>query len=222
MALMKHQTKTELALQVLRERIQSGELAPGQRLQLTNLPAELGMSPTPIREALRLLQADGLVLYRPHQGIVVAENSPDQIDELVRLRCLLEAFAVELAVPRLTPSRLAELERLHERLLRAIEADHGTAITKGNHAWHWAIYETAESPVLLELIRRLWDAYPWRTMWVLPGRAEQSAHEHESVMEAIRRGDGTEAARRMGAHVGSGKDSLLARLVEHGSRDERS
>ncbi len=73
--LVDHKTKTELALQVLRDRIRTGELEPGQRLRLNDLTAELGMSPTPIREALRLLQADGLVDYRPHQGIVVAELS---------------------------------------------------------------------------------------------------------------------------------------------------
>ena len=85
-----HRTKTELALQILRDRIRTGALEPGRRLRLNLLTAELGMSPTPIREALRLLQADGLVTYRPHQGIVVAELSEPQTAEVIRLRCLLE------------------------------------------------------------------------------------------------------------------------------------
>jgi DNA-binding GntR family transcriptional regulator len=207
-----HKTKTELALQVLRDRIRTGELEPGRRLRLKDLTQELGMSPTPIREALRLLQADGIVDYRPHQGIVVAELSLQEIDDVLRLRRLLEPYAVELAVPNLTPARSRELERLHEKVLAAVASGRGTAVTDANAAWHWAIYEIAGSPHLKEFIRRLWDAYPWRTMWALPGRSEQSAVEHQAVMDAIAAGDAKLAAERLAAHLTSGEASLLDRL----------
>ena len=138
-----HRTKTELALQILRDRIRTGALEPGRRLRLNLLTAELGMSPTPIREALRLLQADGLVTYRPHQGIVVAELSEPQTAEVIRLRCLLEGSAVELAVASLTPAELRELERLHQRFLGAIEDGRGRDIVAGNEAWHHALYEAS-------------------------------------------------------------------------------
>jgi len=203
-----HRTKTELALQILRDRIRTGALEPGRRLRLNQLTAELGMSPTPIREALRLLQADGLVTYRPHQGIVVAELSEPQTAEVIRLRCLLEGSAVELAVASLTPARLRELERLHQRFLAASAAGRGREIVTGNEAWHHALYEASGSPLLVEFIRRLWDVYPWRTMWVLPGRAEQSAQEHEAIMEALRTGDGAAAAERLQAHITSGLTTL--------------
>jgi DNA-binding GntR family transcriptional regulator len=207
-----HKTKTELALQVLRDRIRTGELEPGRRLRLKDLTQELGMSPTPIREALRLLQADGIVDYRPHQGIVVAELSLQEIDDVLRLRRLLEPYAVELAVPNLTPARSRELERLHEKVLAAVASGRGTAVTDANAAWHWAIYDMAGSPHLKEFIRRLWDAYPWRTMWALPGRSEQSAVEHQAVMDAIATGDAKRAAERLAAHLTSGEASLLDRL----------
>jgi DNA-binding GntR family transcriptional regulator len=170
------------------------------------------MSPTPIREALRLLQADGLVIYRPHQGIVIAEPSPDEIADVVRLRCLLESFAVELAVPVLTPAQLRHLDQLHEKLLAAVAQGRGTELTKCNVAWHWAIYEAAGSAHLKELIRRLWDAYPWRTMWALPGRASESAAEHQAIMDAIAARDGRLAAERLRAHIASGEQLLLDRL----------
>ena len=139
--LVDHKTKTELALQVLRDRIRTGQFEPGQRLRLKDLTADLGMSPTPIREALRLLQADGFVDYRPHQGIVVAELSLSEVDGVLRLRRLLEPFAVELAVPALTRAQSRELERLHARLLAAVASGRGTAVSEYNAAWHWAIYE---------------------------------------------------------------------------------
>jgi DNA-binding GntR family transcriptional regulator len=214
-AQVRHQTKTELALNVLRQRIHRGELEPGRRLHLNVLTHELGMSPTPIREALRLLQADGIVVYRPHQGIIVAETSAEQTAEVITLRCLLEPLAVELALPRLFEAQLRDLERLHRRHLAAVESGRGTAMNQGNVAWHWAIYDAAGSPLLSEFIRRLWEAYPWRTMWVLPDRAEQSAEEHERVMEGIRAGDASAAAESMRLHLTSGRETLLARLEDN-------
>jgi DNA-binding GntR family transcriptional regulator len=212
-----HRTKAELALQVLRERIRTGELEPGVRLRLNDLTRELGMSPTPIREALRLLQADGLVHYHPHQGIVVAQSSPEETEDVVRLRCLLEPLAVELAVPSLAPEQLRVLEDLHQKLLAAVDARRGSAISASNASWHWAIYDACGSLHLRKFIRRLWDVYPWRTMWALAGRAEESAREHERIMNAIAVADAQVAANRLREHILSAHESLLNRL-----EDERS
>jgi DNA-binding GntR family transcriptional regulator len=209
-----HKTKTEFALQQLRERIRSGEFEPGSRLRLNVLTRELGMSPTPIREALRLLQADHLVVFRPHQGIVVAEVSENEIAEIVRLRCLLEPLAVQLATPSLRGSRLRGIERLHHRLLGAIASGRGTAISDCNASWHWAIYELCGSAHLKEFIRRLWDVYPWRTMWALEGRSERSAEEHIAIMDALEAGDAELAAERMRGHIAGGQEFLLTELPE--------
>lgn len=219
--LVHHRTKAELALKVLRQQIRSGKLEPGQRLRLNDLTRQLGMSPTPIREALRLLQADGLVLYHPHQGIVVAESSPEETEDVVRLRCLLEPLAIELTVPSLTPERLQALEELHRKLLDAVDAGHGSAISKSNASWHWAIYDGCGSLHLRKFIRRLWDVYPWRTMWALQGRAEQSAREHERIMEAIAVGDARLAADRLREHIVSAHQSLLNRLESERSNSAR-
>jgi DNA-binding GntR family transcriptional regulator len=204
-----HQTKTEIALQMLREGIRTGELKPGQRLRVTTLCDELAMSPTPIREALRLLQADGLVTYQPHQGITVAGLSAETTSEIVLLRATLEGLATELAVPKLEDAGVDELTKMHDQLARAFESGHGAQINELNSAWHWHIYYAAKSSYLLEFIRRLWDRYPWRTMWVLPGRAQKSIDEHSSVMEAIVARDPVQAGARMRAHILSGEKSLL-------------
>jgi DNA-binding GntR family transcriptional regulator len=210
---LRHLTKTEVALEVLRERVRSGQLPPGQRVRVEEVARELDMSPTPIREALRVLQADGLVDYRPHHGIVVAETSSEQIVEIYRLRTLLEPAAVELAVPLLDDARLAELERLHEQHSAAAAAKRGGALGQHNSAWHWTIYEASGSPLLNDFIRRLWEAFPWRTMWALPGRAERSQHQHAEVMKAIRARDAVRAAGEMRAHVASGEETLLEQLA---------
>jgi DNA-binding GntR family transcriptional regulator len=208
----RHLTKSELALQALRERIRSGQLRPGERLRVDELTRELGMSPTPIREALRLLQADRLVDYRPHHGIVVAEVSVDATEEVYHLRAMLEPLAVRLAVPRLTDDEIGELERLHERHASAGSSRRGAAVAVPNWAWHWAIYEASGWPILNDLIRQLWEAFPWRTTWALPGRMSLSLEEHEAVMAAIREADAAVAAKRMQEHVTSGRETLLAHM----------
>jgi len=216
----RHLTKTELALQVLRDRIRSGQLKPGQRLRVEELTRELGMSPTPIREALRLLQADRLVDYRPHYGIVVAEVSPAVTAEVYRLRALLEPLATELAVPRLTDEQVEELQRLHDRHAAAVASSRGADVSDRNWEWHWGIYEASSSAILNDFIRRLWEAFPWRTMWALPGRMKLSHEEHGAVMEAIRDRDAGLAARRMQEHILSGQETLLAQLRREASADE--
>jgi DNA-binding GntR family transcriptional regulator len=216
----RYQTKTELALQALRERIRSGELQPGQRLRVEELTRELGMSPTPIREALRLLQADRLIDYRAHQGIVIAELSPDVTEEVYRLRALLEPLAMELAVPRLTDEQLEELERLHEMHAAAVASGRGAPISERNWAWHWALYNNSGSPLLNDFIRRLWEAFPWRTMWALPGRTKLSLQEHDAIMDAVRARDLARAARRLREHVLSGRKTVLAQIRRELSQDE--
>jgi DNA-binding GntR family transcriptional regulator len=205
----RHVTKTELALELLRERIRSGELAPGQRLAIDDLTQLMGMSATPIREALRLLQADRLVDYRPHHGVVVTETPPEATAEIYRLRAVLEPMATERAVSSLAPEGLRELERLHTELESAVASGRGKRIADRNAAWHWALYESANSLYLNDFIRRLWEGFPWRTMWALPGRAELSLREHEAMMQAIRAGDGIATAALMREHVESGEETLV-------------
>lgn len=209
MAKVAHQTKTEIALHVLRERMRTGQLKPGERLRVNALRDELQMSPTPIREALRLLQADGLVTYQPHQGITVARLSAETTAEICLLRCTLESLAVELAVARLSEDDLRELERTHEALVTAVESGPGADINDLNARWHWQLYDRAGSAHLAEFIRRLWDRYPWRTMWVLPGRSDKSLEEHTAVMEAVRARDPIAAGAALRAHIRSGEQSLL-------------
>jgi DNA-binding GntR family transcriptional regulator len=205
-------TKTELALQTLRERIRDGQLRPGQRLRVDELTRELGMSPTPIREALRLLQADRLVDYRPHHGIVVAEISLETTQEVYHLRAMLEPLAVELAVPRLTAQQVEGIEHLHERHSSARRAKQGVAVADANSAWHWAIYAASGWPILNDVVRQLWEAFPWRTMWALPGRVTLSRAEHEAVMARIRKRDAAGAAVKMRDHITSGRETLLSHL----------
>jgi DNA-binding GntR family transcriptional regulator len=201
MSSVRHQTKTDIALAFLRERITSGELAPGQRLRVEELAEQLGMSPTPIREALRILQADRLLEYKPHHAVVVADLSTAEIDEIYLLRSVLEPLATELATPRLTSAGLEQLTRLQTDYERACDLGNERSMTELNGAWHWAIYDASESTYLALFIRRLWDSFPWRTIGSLPGRADNIVNEHRAILSALLERDGLDAAAHMRLHI---------------------
>jgi DNA-binding GntR family transcriptional regulator len=208
-----HSTKAEFATEALRARIRSGELKPGAPLRIDVLTRELGMSSTPVREALRLLQADRLVEYHPHRGTNVASAGADPtMEEVYRIRMHLEPFATEIAVGLMGDKDIARLEHAHQALVKASNTRRVSRqrITQHNVTWHWIIYEAAGMPILVELIQRLWDAFPWRTLWVIPDTAATSTDDHERIMEAIRDRDANEAAERMRAHIGRGYKYLIA------------
>ena len=217
-----HETKTELAVRLLRDKIRVGELEPGERLSPVAIAEQLEMSPTPVREALRLLQSDGLIIYKPHQGIEVAGLPADDVAEIYMLRRLLEPVAAERAVPNITGPVLRKLERLHDRLRDAVATGQGRKIAEANAAWHWYIYDQSGTRYLTEFIRRLWARFPWRTMWVIPQRAERTLEEHEAMMVAIRAGDGAETARLLRAHIvpaDHGDKSTRKELAGTGARE---
>jgi DNA-binding GntR family transcriptional regulator len=194
-------TKTQAAFHRMRAAIEEGRLKPGERLRAVTLQEELGMSPTPIREALRLLQAQGLVEHRPHHGMVVAQYTVEETEEVYRLRVVLEPMAAGLAAERASAEQLGTIRRRLEDLKEAVEA--GAARVDGaelNAAWHRAVYEAAGSRYLEEFIARLWGVLPLEAIW-LESRAEASVEEHERITAAIERRDATQAAALVKRHI---------------------
>lgn len=208
-------TKTEAAFATLREAIEEGRLAPGERLAIRPLVEDLQMSPTPIREALRLLQAEGLAEYRPHHGMVVAEYSPESVAEVSRMRALLEPLAVELAVARANGDQIAEMRAAHRAHRDAVHGDAGGGHAASlNAAWHQAVYRPCDSRMLTDFIARVWSAVPVEAIW-RSARAEESFAQHELIMDAIERGDAAEAGELMREHIEYGVGATLAHMRAH-------
>lgn len=196
----RHETKAEMALRVLRERILVGTLLPGQKLEINEVAAEFGMSATPVREALKALQADHLVVYKPHRGTIVADNSEEITADVFRLRLLLEPAATAAAIHRMTPETLERLEALHARLAASDDVSNDVFAERDSQ-WHWTLYEAAGSAFLSDFIRRLWDSFPWRALVSVTGRRESAVLEHEAMMEAIRSGDPDAVIRKLRIHI---------------------
>jgi DNA-binding GntR family transcriptional regulator len=195
-----HKTKTELALEAIREAIMEGRVQPGARLTLAQLSNVLGMSITPIREAVRVLEADGLVSYEAHRGIWVTDLTPEQSKELTLLRARLEGLATELAVSKLTEDDLRELEQLQRGMVAAAAERDDRAMTQANLDWHYRIYRAAETQFVLRQIFRLWIPYGWANIWHDELRAA-AIRQHEEIHDAIAARDAELAGQLMYKHI---------------------
>lgn len=213
----RYQTKTDLAVSYLRSGIQLGEFGPGERIEPAVVADALSMSITPVREALRILEADGLVVAEAHRSFRVAEFDPSDIDQLYALRALVESRVTAAAVPRLTDADITELGRLADLHGRAVEAGDRHASAQYTRDWHMKLYASAfHAPHLVDFIDRLWRALPWMSTWMVPARNARSVIEHAELMVAIRARDAEAAEALMHGHIMSGREHLTTRLRSWG------
>lgn len=191
-------TKADWVYQRIKDLIVGGKLKPSDRLRLRALAEELGTSQMPVREALRMLQREGLVVIESHRGALVADISMDQVFELVVLRTHLEVLAVEEATPYHSRKSIAELEQLLARMDELAAEGKATEYSELNRRFHTRLYEPAPYPVLREEIQSLWDR-----MWKMrgqsifitqPDRMAGAQAEHWAILRAVSAGDVAAAA----------------------------
>lgn len=201
-------TKAEAAYVALRDAIRTARLAPGQRLILQDLAADLGMSLTPVREALRMLATQGMVEQRTHIGTVVAQFTRERAEDVYRLRLVLEPLAAGMAAEAATGQDLGEIRMRLQTLKRALDANELSSIPELNSAFHRRIYQAADSVYLLDFIDRLWNGVPFQAI-SLTSRAHQSHTEHGAILEALTRRDGPEVERLMREHILAGRTATI-------------
>jgi DNA-binding GntR family transcriptional regulator len=200
----KYRSKTTLAREALTAAIMNGDYSSGQRFNVRQLADDLDMSITPIREALRFLEAEGMVVYDEHRSISAVELSEADATEIYALRSLLEGMVTEWSVENSSDEDLAAITRAHENMLNAVQSGADAAAHGCNREWHFAIYQSSGSTLAMEFIAKLWIRYEWNSIWQVPGRLEKSLAEHEGITNAILRRDAEMAGRLMREHVGGG------------------
>jgi DNA-binding GntR family transcriptional regulator len=181
----------------LRERIARGELAPGTLLRQRQLAEEFNVSPTPVREALRRLESEGLVSYEVHRGSRVATIDLEEQEENLRVLAALESLAASLASAKITESDLDEIRALERGFADCAEGD--PALKELNWAFHFRIYECARSPLLLSLMRLLWRAFPLGPQEWRPH--QESIEQHTDLVAALAAHDAGRAASIVEEHV---------------------
>ena len=213
-----HMTKTALAVEALRSAILRGEIAQDAPLTVGRLAHRLGMSQTPVREAIRTLQAEGLLRHEPHHSAAVTQYSAKDIHDIFQLRADLESQATRLAVPRLSDADIARLGTMQDEMREAAGRGDVQRLNRLNADWHLLIYGAADNRVLLEVVQHLWKKFMFEVNWILPGHADRSLKQHDQFLAAISARDADEAARLIRAHIERGEEAALHFQEARGSR----
>ena len=181
-------TKQERVHRAVRERILQGAYGPGYRVVIDALAEEFNVSALPVREAIRRLEAEGLVIYQPNAGAQVAPVDPGLFDAEMTVLAVLEGFATALAAPELTAEHLAKLSEINENMVTAMEFVDSLSFGRLNQEFHELIYEQCPNEVLVGMIRdvaRRLDAIR-RTVFVqIPYRGSKSMEEHRELIRLI-------------------------------------
>lgn len=206
-------TKRDLIVDELRRQILSGELERGARVLQGELARQSNASITPVREALRLLEAEGLLITEPHRGARVAAVDMEKVKALYVMRRLVESYAVQRATTRMSPHELVQVRRTLDHAREAQRGSDVDALRAGNRAFHFSFYDRCGLSGLSGRIDVLWQGFPWDLLLGTPERAEQSHQEHLAILEAVERRDVHEAAEATEAHIAGGFAALARRLT---------
>lgn len=185
------QTAQEAVLAELRRLILDGQLPPGTPIRQDAIANSLGVSRVPVREALKILEGEGQVTYRPHRGYLVTELSLRDVQEIYHLRDLLESEALRAGVPKLTEADLQTLRDCLEQMESARGAGVTAVISEANSTFHMTLLNASGMPHFLKHIRLLRDSTDaYRSLYYMSPRALELVHdEHRRIYEAAREGD---------------------------------
>jgi DNA-binding GntR family transcriptional regulator len=207
-------TSAEEIRRVLAGRIIGGQLAPGAGLDETTLASEFAVSRTPVREALRLLAASGLVDQKPHAKALVAKPDAEALAGMFEVMGYLEALCAGLCAKMMRAGEREALDALHHEMAAIVRAGDASRYAEANDAFHTMIYEGAHNAYLSEVTRSTRQrVQPFRrAQFEALGRLQQSHAEHGEVVEAILRGDQKQAEDAMRRHISIVEDAYQ-RLV---------
>ena len=179
-------TAQEAALNELRDRIATGLLRPGEQVRQETLGNEVGLSVVPVREALKILEAEGQVVYTPHRGYFVARLNVRELTEAYRIRELLEDEAVTRGVPALVDEDISRMAEAIKDIDRHIRAKDITAVAAANRRFHFTLFDAADMPRMTNFIRILWEmTEPYRSLYIADAaHRKQVNEEHRAILAA--------------------------------------
>jgi len=197
----RHFQLTEVVVGALRDRIVAGEIPPGERLVEGKLSEELGVSRMPVREALRLLAAEGLVTIEPRRGASVTSFNPRQVRELVEVRATLEGLNAKLAAKRHDDAQIAQMQRILDEGTRAAIAANSLEMRRLNQEFHRALGNIAANSLLADIMRSLRDRTALLFTAIDRDRGLQTWDEHAGILRAVIKGDAELASLLAFRHV---------------------
>ncbi len=216
-SLTEHKQLRDVVVERLRALITEGKLPAGEWLRQERLAAELGTSYTPIREALKQLEVEGLVEHVPYRGMRVVKFSADDVMDVYTMRSVLEGLAAASAARRLTAEQLAELRSLHEQMVAHARSDNLDLMRELNRQFHLLIIEASGRTYLIRTLRTIWKWFP-TMLWSQFAQTSTEANaerevadnaEHAAILAALEARDSAAADQLMRNHIEQASQTLL-------------
>lgn len=208
----------EIVFETLREAIINQVLKPNERLMETQLAEELGVSRTPVREAIRKLELEGFVIMVPRRGVYVAGISMKDIYEVFEVRGALEALAASLAAERITEEELEEMERRLVKEAEETEANNLENIVEIDTSFHALLYKAARNERLINFVNNLQEQlHRFRSASLAhPGRSKTALEEHRKIVEALAERNGKLVEQLAREHIENAEQAMLLSLEKQG------
>jgi DNA-binding GntR family transcriptional regulator len=204
----------DVVFQTLRQAILRGELKPGERLMEIHLAQKLGVSRTPVREAIHKLEQEGLVVMIPRKGAIVAEITKSDLEDVLEVRMALEELAVRDACRRITKEQLAELRRLADEFQKTLYGSDVGACAEADMKFHEAIYEATGNGRLVQILNNLREQMYRYRMEYLKDRQSHShlVQEHEELLKYLEERDEQKALEVTERHIDRQKEYIIGIL----------
>ena len=196
-----NKTKTQLIAEDLRRALVTGEAAGAGGFNIRKIAESYGTSITPVREALRLLEAEGLILRSTHRAVAALELPRTDAEELYELRSRIESLATERAASRMEQQDQERLQHLHAKFETAVASREFAGAQEANEAWHFHVYSCGTSDLTLRIVKMLWTRVDWSSTWSIAGRVEQSLAEHAEINDALAARTVSLSGRLMAQHI---------------------
>jgi DNA-binding GntR family transcriptional regulator len=208
----------DVVFNTLREAILKGDIKPGERLMELQLAAKLGVSRTPIREAIRMLEQEGLAVTIPRKGAEVARMTLKDMEDVLEIREALDELAVRIACGKISEEQLERLIDIKEQFERNTRTGDVKAIAAADVTFHDVIYEATGNPKLVTLLNNLREqVYRYRVEYIKdPKNYPTLIAEHEAIVEGIKNRDQIAATSAMHAHVENQAAAVKAVIQRQG------
>lgn len=193
----------DIVFNTLRQAILKGELAPGERLMEVSLAQKLGVSRTPVREAIRKLELEGLVMMIPRRGAEVAKISEKNLRDVLEVRRGLEDLTMELACQRITENQILELKKANVDFENSLTSNDVTAIAEADERFHEIIYKACGNDKLVQVLSNIKEQmYRYRLEYIKDGaKRSRLVEEHKKIVGALERRNMQEAKEFMRDHI---------------------
>ena len=206
----------DVVFNTLRRAIITGEFAPGERLMEISLANRLGVSRTPVREAIRKLELEGLVIMIPRKGAQVAKITEKSLRDVIEIRCVLEEFAASLACERITEEGKEKLKEAHQQFEDAEQSRDILDIVEKDEKFHDAIFQATSNDKLITIINNLREQFYRYRMEYVRDIEQHSVlvTEHENLLHAIFNHDSETAKQIMRTHLKNQQEGVIQAIKE--------